>query len=128
MSSTGVPSIASSPTTSRDRSSTDSRRQIVANTVGPILSPLREDADPGRVKPIARMTRSHRNFGLGHTTKEKNDLNMRKIIQAPEAVGGKSRRIQIDPAVQGACCPQFGFSVDDAHRKLKFRLENLCKN
>jgi hypothetical protein len=57
-----------------------------------------EDADLGRVKPIARMTRSRRDVGFRHTMKEKNDVNVRKISQAQEAVRGKSRRVKIDPA------------------------------
>src|ERR1019366_5390589 len=73
-----------------------------ANTVGPILSPLHEDADLGRVKPIARMTRSRRDVGFRQTMKEKNDLNVRKISQAQEAVRGKSRRVKIDPAFNAA--------------------------
>jgi hypothetical protein len=68
------------------------------NTVGPILSPLRENADSGKIKPIARMTRFRHNFGFRHTMKEKNNLNVREISQAQEAVRSKSRRVKIDPA------------------------------
>ena len=69
-------------------------RQQVANrntnTVGPILSPLREDADPGKVRPIARMTRFCHDFGFRHTMKEKTTSTCEKSAR-PKRQSGVNR-------------------------------------
>ena len=73
-----------------------------ANAVGPTLSPLREDADPGPFRAIARMTRSGLDFGLRHSVEEKHDFDVGKVGEAQDAVRRKLRGVEIDAAFDAA--------------------------
>ena len=63
-----------------------------ADPVRPRLATLREDPDLGPGRVAARMPGARDNGRLGDPIEEKNDLGVRKRLQAVEALGGKMLR------------------------------------
>ena len=109
MSRTGVPSMASNPSTSSARPSTATTRHIVGRWVWAILAALGENADLRPVLAAARMPGAADDVILRDAIEKINDLDMAEGVEPCQGVGCETGGIKFDPGAAAAPIVVLGF-------------------
>src|SRR5437870_2641778 len=102
MSITGVPSMASRPSTSRARPSTLSKLQTVTPNLGPVLAASRKDADQRPIFALARVGRAMDDLRLGEPIEVEDDLDVGVSVEAQQCLGLEVRRVEFDAGDESA--------------------------